>query len=112
MIIFTKEERLVVISLGAVLLLGVCTHYGLKKCSVTKNFFAIAASDMPEHLKMNINKASSDELAAIPNLGAKTAENIVSYRDENGDFEDLDELRRVPGVGDYKFRTIRKYLKT
>lgn len=112
MIILTKEERLVAASLGAVLLLGVCTHYGLKKCPATKNFFAVAASDMPAHLKMNINKASSDELAAIPYLGAKTAENIVSYRDENGGFDDLDELRRVPGIGDHKFQTIRKYLKT
>jgi competence protein ComEA len=112
MIALTKEERLVVVSLGLVLLLGISTNYFLKKNPITKRFFAAQKSDMPEHLKIDVNKATYDELAAIPYLGAKTAKNIIFYRDANGAFADLEDLKNVSGVGDYKFRTIQKYLKT
>mgnify|MGYP001823302441 FL=1 len=49
---------------------------------------------------ININTASVDELTQLQKVGPKTAENIVAYRDVNGPFKTLDDLKNVKGVGD------------
>ena len=110
MISLTKEERLVLICLGLVLLLGISTNYFLKKNPITRNFFSVTGIDTPNHLKLNVNKATYDDLVSIPYVGAQTAKNILLYREEHGDFVDVDELKSVPGVGAFKLRTIQKYL--
>ncbi len=49
--------------------------------------------------KVNINKASDNELASIKGIGAKKAQAIISYRDENGDFANIEDLMKVKGIG-------------
>ena len=49
---------------------------------------------------ININTASIDELTQLQKVGPKTAENIVAYRDANGPFKTVDDLKNVKGVGD------------
>ena len=49
---------------------------------------------------ININTASVDELTQLQKVGPKTAENIVAYRDANGPFKAVDDLKNVKGVGD------------
>ncbi|MCX5682036.1 MAG: helix-hairpin-helix domain-containing protein [Candidatus Omnitrophica bacterium] len=111
MISLTKEERLVLVCLCLVLLLGISTNYFLKQNPITRNFFSATDSDMPSHLKLDINKVTYDELASIPHVGAQTAKNIIAYREENGSFTNLDELNNVPRMGKRKFQMIQKYLK-
>jgi competence ComEA-like helix-hairpin-helix protein len=50
--------------------------------------------------KLNLNTASAIHLKAIKGIGASRAEEIVRYRSKNGAFTTLDELSRVPHVGD------------
>ncbi len=50
--------------------------------------------------KVNINTASVEELTQLEKVGPKTAENIVAYRDANGPFKTVDDLKNVKGVGD------------
>lgn len=111
MFALTKEERLVLISLGLVFLLGISTNYFLKKNPITKNFFVVQKSSMPEYLKINVNKATYDDLAGIPHLGQQTAKNIIAYREENGPFENIEELKEISGIGNLKFQTAGKYLR-
>lgn len=50
--------------------------------------------------KVSINTASAEELArALNGVGLKKAQAIISYREENGPFRTLDDLRLVPGMG-------------
>jgi competence protein ComEA len=49
---------------------------------------------------ININTASVDELTQLHKVGPKTAENIVAYRDANGPFKTIEDLKNVKGVGD------------
>ena len=50
--------------------------------------------------QVNINTASAGEIAAsLKGVGLKTAEAIVAYRDAHGDFQSLDALTMVKGVG-------------
>ncbi len=50
--------------------------------------------------KLDLNTATFIHLTAIKGIGRSRAEAIVRYRDKNGAFRSIDELNRVPHVGD------------
>jgi competence protein ComEA len=50
--------------------------------------------------KLDLNTASAIHLTAIKGIGPSRAEEIVRYRSKNGPFTSVDELSRVPHVGD------------
>lgn len=52
----------------------------------------------PTPPKVNINKASSADLARILAITPAQADAIVAYRTKNGDFKDLDDLKKVTGI--------------
>ena len=49
--------------------------------------------------KLDINKASAEELTALPGVGMKKAAEIVKFRELNGNFKSVDELVNVKGIG-------------
>lgn len=49
--------------------------------------------------KVNINKASAEELTQLKGIGQKYAAKIVEYRDQNGPFASPEDLVKVPGIG-------------
>ncbi|MCL5975271.1 MAG: ComEA family DNA-binding protein [Gammaproteobacteria bacterium] len=59
--------------------------------------FAAFAAD-----KININTASADELQLLNGVGPSTANAIVQYREQNGEFASVDDLVNVKGVGEKK----------
>jgi len=59
---------------------------------------------------ININKAGTDELVKLPGIGEKTAEKIIAYRTQYGNFKSLEELMEVKGIGNVKFNKIKKFL--
>lgn len=46
---------------------------------------------------------------ALPGIGQKTAREIIFYRQNNGDFPSLDDLKNVPGISDGKFQKIKSF---
>jgi protein Tex len=53
---------------------------------------------------ININTASKHLLSYVSGIGEKLAENIVTYRSENGPFTDRKELKKVPRLGDKAYQ--------
>ena len=47
---------------------------------------------------LNVNTATQEQLAAVPGLNADLAAAIIKYREEMGDFMNIDELADVPGM--------------
>jgi len=51
-------------------------------------------------ITVNINTAGAEELATLlKGIGAKKAQQIVDYRDANGEFKTADDLANVKGIG-------------
>ena len=60
--------------------------------------------------KININKATQAELETIPGIGPSTALKIVTYRNENGKFKSIEDVKNVSGIGDSKYEKMKDYI--
>ncbi|WP_296647284.1 helix-hairpin-helix domain-containing protein [Romboutsia sp. 13368] len=59
---------------------------------------------------ININKATIQELDALPGIGEATANKIINYREENGEFKSVDEIKNVNGIGDKKYEELKSLI--
>lgn len=57
--------------------------------------------------KVNINQATVEELDRLPGVGQATANKIINYREEHGDFKSIEELKHVNGIGNKKYEQIK-----
>lgn len=58
-------------------------------------------------VKCNINTATAAELTALSGIGEKKAADIIAYREANGNFSDISDIMRVPGIGEKIFAQIK-----
>lgn len=56
---------------------------------------------------IHVNTATAADLEALPGVGPVLAERIVSHRETNGDFEQVEDLLQIPGIGEAKLGSIR-----
>ena len=49
--------------------------------------------------KININKASAQELTQLKRIGPKLSERIVEYREKHGPFDRPEDITQVRGIG-------------
>jgi len=60
---------------------------------------------------ININTASKSLLSYVSGSGEKMAENIVTYRSENGPFEDRKQLKKVPRLGEKAYQQAAAFIR-
>ena len=60
---------------------------------------------------VNINTANSTELQTLKGIGPKMAERIIEYRQNNGSFKSIEEIKNVRGIGDKTFEKLKNRLK-
>lgn len=57
--------------------------------------------------KVNLNKAEEAELTTLPGIGPAKAKAILAYRQENGNFQKIEDLKEVSGIGDKTFEQLK-----
>ena len=60
-----------------------------------------------ENVLVNINEATQTELETLPGIGPSTALKIIKYREENGKYSNIEDIKNVNGIGDSKFDNIK-----
>lgn len=60
--------------------------------------------------KININTASKEILMTLSKIGESKAKAIIEYREKNGGFKTIEEIKNVNGIGDSLFETIKEYI--
>ena len=129
--IFTKQERNIILFVAAAMVLGLfwflirkfvlhCDRGSdvLAKTETAVQKQAEAAAESVEEASgtdteelLSINSAGVKEIADLPYLGDTKAGAIVEYRTANGDFQSLEDLVKVSGIGEKLLEKIKPYVK-
>ena len=67
-----------------------------------KNFSGTSSGDL-----VNINTADVEQLSTLKGIGPAMAQRIIDYREQNGKFKNVDELKNVRGIGQKKFDALK-----
>ena len=59
---------------------------------------------------ININSATIEELMTLTGVGESKAKAIIAYREENGLFKSIEDIKNVTGIGDKMFEKIKNYI--
>ena len=69
-----------------------------------------SSNSLKNNTKININKATQTELETIPSIGPSTALKIIEYREINGKFSSIEDIKNISGIGDAKYEKIKNYI--
>lgn len=67
----------------------------------------VTGESTQRNLTVNINSAPQEELVLLPGIGDATALKIIEYREKNGPFKSIEDIKNVSGIGDKKFEAIK-----
>ncbi len=79
--------------------------------TLLKNELDVVVMSCVNSVGVNLNTASASLLSYVSGIGEKMAENIVTYRSENGAFSSRQELKKVPRLGEKVFQQASAFLR-
>src|SRR5258705_902616 len=87
-------------------IIGVGPAFGIWPFSSEEN----STNNEKNGAPLNVNTASQDALAALPDVGDTRAKAIVAYRRQHGPFNAVEDVKQVPGIGEEVFASIKDHL--
>ncbi len=107
---FTKEEKTLLIFLFACILIASAVKFYLNFKPRAFSSIAPEVKKIDRNLNVNINKAGMRQLMELPHVGPVLAERIISYRQDNGEFNSKEDLKNIKGIGKVKYELIKEYI--
>lgn len=74
-------------------------------------FAEVVSAETESDGKINLNRATKEELMTLPGVGASRAESIIQYRNENGGFKSIEEIMQISGIKEGLFEKIKDLIK-
>lgn len=62
---------------------------------------------LPDLSPLDLNSASESDLMTLPGIGGELARRIVEYRENEGPFEEIEDIMKVSGIGEGKFAGLK-----
>lgn len=107
-IAYRKKHIIFIVALFAVILIWALILWPLGNSEYDgTDFKAPVFGVRNENGKLNINTATVAELTFLSGIGESKAKAIVLYRQENGDFTDIEQIKNVRGIGDKIYNEIK-----
>ena len=67
-------------------------------------------SETENNNKININIASKETLTSLSGIGDAKAQKIIDYRNENGLFKSIEDLKNISGISEKLFEQIKEFI--
>lgn len=116
-IIYTKEEIKKMLEGDTVIKViekeCVCPKLENDACvedKITNEKTDVSIDESKQEELVSINTASINELTSISGIGESKAKAIIEYREKNGDFEKIEDVKNVSGIGESLFEKIKDYI--
>jgi competence protein ComEA len=116
-IIYTKEEIKKMLEGDTVIKViekeCVCPKLENDACvedKITNEKTDVSVDESKREELVSINTASINELTSISGIGESKAKAIIEYREKNGDFEKIEDVKNVSGIGESLFEKIKDYI--
>ena len=116
----SRQEKLIIIFLLACAVVGLSISFYKKThlpeirvvpSSIIKESARLESKILSRQI-ININTSDKERLTLLPGIGPALAERIVAYRRENGLFFSLEDITKVPGIGNAKYESIKNFITT
>lgn len=63
-----------------------------------------------EETRINLNEATKEEFESLPGIGPAKAATFIQYREENGPFNKIEDIKNISGIGDKTFEKLKEYI--
>ncbi len=113
MALFTRRDRIAITCIATLILIGWGVRYIVHRSVEPgdRNAVKPPAELMSEGKQftspVNINSAGKEELEILPMIGPVKAEAIISYRNKNGHFTTISDIKKVHGIGPATYEEIK-----
>lgn len=93
--------------------ISVCTNKGASVITSDENKpeeVPNSNSETKDNSKVNINTASKETFTSLSGIGDAKAQKIIDYRNENGLFKSIEDLKNVSGISEKLFEQIKEFI--
>ncbi len=103
----TSTKFVIILSVIFALVLVLFNVYSISYDKTEKREYTPEKIESMDIEKVNINTADAEILTGLKGISDTVAQNVVDYREEHGDFKDIEEIKNVKGIGDKIFDSIK-----
>ncbi|MBQ6152864.1 MAG: ComEA family DNA-binding protein [Ruminococcus sp.] len=92
------------------LMIGACLFFTIRENTKVSVYYDSSQIQNNSVELININTADKETLKLLPDINESQANAIISYREENGGFQNIEEIIQVKGIGEKTYQIIRTYI--